>query len=171
MAKNIEIKARIPDLAEIRARVAAFASGAAQLIPQTDTFFVVPKGRLKVRAFSDGSGELIAYQRPNQAVPKESVYTRVPCRDARALSEALASVLPVRGIVEKQREVFLIGRTRVHLDRVKCLGCFVELEVVLGSEEPVEQGQREAYDLLRALQIPLGALVAEAYIDLLEQFT
>ena len=168
MARNIEIKAKIPDLAAIRAKAAALAAGPAQIINQTDTFFVVSRGRLKVRAFSDGSGELISYERANQRGPRESIYSRVACQDARALSEALGVVLPVRGIVAKRREVFLVGRTRVHLDRVENLGCFVELEVVLASGEPVEPGHREAHDLLRALQIPERALVADAYIDLLE---
>jgi len=124
---------------------------------------------LRVRAFSDGSGELISYERANQQGPKESVYTRVGCEDARVLSQALSNVLFVRGIVAKRREVFLTGRTRVHLDRVEELGCLVELEVVFAPWESVEQGHREAQDLLRSLEIPQRALVAEAYIDLLEK--
>ncbi len=91
------------------------------------------------------------------------------CHDARTLSQALGNVLLVRGVVTKQREVFLVGRARVHLDRVENLGCFVELEAVLAPGEPAEQGHREAHDLLRALQIPERALVAEAYVDLLEK--
>lgn len=169
MARNVEIKARVPDFATLRAKAASLASGSKQIINQTDTFFVVSRGRLKVRAFSDGSGELIAYERADQRDPKESVYTRVACEDARALSQALSSVLSVRGIVAKEREVFLVGRTRVHLDRVENLGCFVELEVVLAPGEPAEQGHREAHDLLRSLEIPERALVAEAYIDLMEK--
>ena len=169
MARNVEIKARIPDLTTIRANAAALASGPMEIIDQTDTFFVVPQGRLKVRAFSDGSGELISYERANEQGPRESVYTRVACEDARVLLQALSSVLSVRGIVAKRREVFLIGRTRVHLDRVEDLGCFVELEVVLAPGEPVDHGHREAQNLLRSLEIPERALVAGAYIDLLEK--
>src|SRR5262245_35430871 len=129
MARNIEIKAHVPDLAAVRAKVLAIASDAAELIDQTDTFFIVPRGRLKVCEFSDGSGELISYERPNQMGPKESVYTRAHCQNARVLSQALARVLPVRGRVVKHREVFIVGRTRVHLDEVENLGTFVELEV------------------------------------------
>jgi len=168
MARNVEIKARIADLAAIRARVALLSTQPSELVNQTDTFFAVPKGRLKVRAFQDGSGELISYERANNAGPKESVYTRVACRDAWSLAQALQRVLSVRGVVAKQREVFLVGRTRVHLDRVERLGCFVELEVVLAPAEPVEDGDREARELLRLLEIPDHALLAEAYIDLLE---
>jgi predicted adenylyl cyclase CyaB len=169
MARNIEIKARVPGLATFRAKAASLASSPKQIINQTDTFFVVSRGRLKVRAFSDGSGELISYERADQQGPKESVYTRVTCDDAQALTWALSRVLSVRGIVAKEREVFLVGRTRVHLDQVENLGCFVELEVVLEPGEPAEEGRCEAHHLLRSLQIPEQALVAEAYIDLLEK--
>jgi len=54
------------------------------------------------------------------------------------------------------------------LDHVENLGRFAELEVVLRPGESAEHGHREAHDLLRALHIPENALVAEAYIDLLE---
>ncbi len=169
MSRNIEIKARVANLESIRARAAALASGPAQIIDQTDTFFVVARGRLKVRAFADGSGELIAYERADEQGPKQSAYTRVECRDATALSEALARVLPRRGVVVKRRELFLVGRTRIHLDVVENLGCFVELEVVLAADESSERGHQEARDLIASLQIPETALVAEAYIDLLER--
>ena len=168
MARNIEIKARVDDLGAIRARVAALASGPGEILQQTDTFFAVPAGRLKVREFSDGSGELIAYERPNQPGPKESSYSRFVCANARALTLTLGRVLPSRGSVVKQREVFLIGRTRVHLDHVESLGFFLELEVVLADGEPAEDGRREADGLLDMLDIPQTVLVAEAYIDLLE---
>jgi adenylate cyclase class IV len=166
--RNIEIKAKVDDLGVLRMRAAALASGASQLIDQMDTFFIVARGRLKVRAFADGSGELIAYERSNEEGPKQSAYTRAECRDAAALCEALARVLPVRGIVVKHREVFLAGRTRIHLDRVEKLGAFVELEVALADGESQEAGRREAQELLKSLAISERDLVPVAYIDLIE---
>ena len=168
MARNIEIKASVPDLARIRAKAASLAAGPGQTIEQSDVFFVVPRGRLKVREFADGSGELLAYDRADEAGPKESDYVRVACPDARALVEALSRALPARGTVAKRRELFLAGRTRIHLDQVEDLGAFVELEVVLAEDERIENGVREAHELLRALGIPESALIAGAYIDLLE---
>jgi predicted adenylyl cyclase CyaB len=169
MSRNIEIKARVANLASVRARAASLASCPAQIIDQTDTFFVVARGRLKVRAFADGSGELIAYDRGDTPGPKQSTYTRVECRDAIALSEALARVLPLRGVVVKRRELFLVGRTRIHLDVVENLGSFVELEVVLAEDEPPERGQDEARELINLLKVSEDGMVAEAYIDLLER--
>ena len=169
MARNLEVKARVADLDGLRLVVSTLSASPGTAIEQTDTFFVVPRGRLKVREFADGSGELLAYDRPDQTGPKQSVYTRVPCASAAELVRALGAVLPVRGQVRKRREVFIVGRTRVHLDEVDRLGSFVELEVVLEDDEPLRDGEADAQALMRALGLVPEILVPDAYIDLLER--
>ncbi len=168
MGRNVEIKARVRDLAAVRSVAASLASRAGVVIEQADTFFVVPRGRLKIRELAGGSGELIAYERPDDAGPKASDYRLVGCADPAALARALAVVLPVRGHVRKRRELFIVGRTRVHLDEVEQLGSFVELEVVLDDDEPAAAGRLEAEALMKALSISAADLVSGAYIDLLE---
>ena len=61
----------------------------------------------------------------------------------------------------------MIGRTRVHLDRVEGLGDFVELEVVLAEGEAEASGLAEARRLMASLCIDETALIAGAYVDLL----
>jgi adenylate cyclase len=46
------------------------------------------------------------------------------------------------------------------------LGHFLELEVVLGDEEPVEDGVREAHSLMEKLGIHASQLIEGAYVDL-----
>lgn len=168
MPRNVEIKARVPDLEPLRRAVQALAPDPPQRIHQRDTFFHVPDGRLKLRELGDGTGELIFYERPDQTGPKLSAYLRSGCRDPKATIEVLGAALGERGVVEKHREVFLVGATRVHLDEVRGLGTFLELEVVLRDDETAEQGRRTAAELLRALDVPDAALQSGAYIDLLE---
>ena len=74
----------------------------------------------------------------------------------------------MRATVRKQRAVFLLGQTRIHLDRVDGLGSFVELEVVLRDEQSVSDGYTIAMSLLQALSIAEADLIAHAYVDLLE---
>ena len=57
----------------------------AQLIHQDDTFFAAPHGRLKLRVFGDGSGELIAYQRADAEGPKRSDYLIAPVAEPRVV--------------------------------------------------------------------------------------
>ena len=63
----------------------------------------------------------------------------------------------------------MIDRSRVHLDEVRGLGSFLEIEVVLGDGDTAAEGERIARELLAALGVPESALVAHAYIDLLEE--
>ncbi len=70
------------------------------------------------------------------------------------------------GRVVKHRTLFLIGRTRVHLDRVEGLGHFLELEVVLGENESSESGARETHTLMSRLGIEPHKLVEGAYVEL-----
>jgi predicted adenylyl cyclase CyaB len=167
VARNVEIKARLTDLAATRRLVAGAADRGPESLAQTDTFFAVPSGRLKLREFSDRPAELIFYRRPDTAGPSESQWAKVTVPDAAALRELLARALAVRGQVVKQRTLYWVGRTRIHLDAVRDLGDFLELEVVLEDGEPVSAGIEEAHRLLHLFGIPDDALVPEAYVDLL----
>jgi adenylate cyclase class IV len=167
MPRNIEIKARLPSLAEMERTVASLATQGPVPIAQDDTFFHCAQGRLKLRAFGDGTGELIFYRRADRAGPKESFYLRSPTAHADSLREALAQAHGVLGRVLKQRTLYLLGRTRVHLDRVQGLGEFLELEVVLADDEPAEVGEQEAQRLLAQLGVAPAQLLEGAYLDLL----
>ena len=69
--------------------------------------------------------------------------------------------------VSKRRTLYLIGITRVHLDRVDELGEFVELEVVLGENDTHERGVEIANDVIDRLELSGAERLAVAYADLL----
>ncbi len=62
----------------------------------------------------------------------------------------------------------MMGRSRIHLDEVRGLGTFLEIEVVLGKREAAAEGERVARELLGACGVPESDLVGRAYVDLLE---
>jgi len=165
--RNVEIKARVGDLAAVEARAAAIASEGPFDLEQDDTFFACPRGRLKLRQLAAGRGELIHYDRPDQGGPKLSSYVLATTPEPGALREALARALGVIGRVRKRRRLYLAGRTRIHLDRVAGLGDFVELEVVLAPGEPATAGAAEARRIMQALGVDEASLIAGAYLDLL----
>ena len=167
MARNIEIKAKLASIATIEPKVAALADAGPTSIAQDDTFFHCPHGRLKLRVFADGSGELIAYERSGTEGPKLSDYVRASVAEPDALREALTHAHGLRGRVVKQRTLYLIGTTRVHLDVVERLGHFLELEVVLRDDQSPAEGEAIAQRLLAAFGIAPAELLAQAYIDLL----
>jgi predicted adenylyl cyclase CyaB len=169
MARNVEIKARIESVEALFPKAAALADSGPTTIHQDDTFFRCSNGRMKLRKFSDTEGELIFYQRADRAGPKESFYVRVPTASPDTLREALSLAYGVIGRVCKDRTLFMLGRTRIHLDRVADLGDFLELEVVIADNEPVETATVLAKEIMHKLQVSTEQLVSGAYVDLLNQ--
>lgn len=171
MARNTEIKARVADLDALAHSVAPLATEGPVEINQDDTFFACPNGRLKLRDFGDGRGELIFYQRADQTGPKTSFYAITPTASPDTLREVLTLAHGQTGRVVKRRTLYLVGRTRVHLDRVEGLGTFMELEVVLREGEPVEAGELEAQGLMQQLGITPAQLIDRAYVDMARTHT
>ena len=130
-------------------------------------FFRCDSGRMKLRAFSDEQGELIFYRRQDQKGPKESFFVRSPTSDPQSLRGLLSLLYGTVGRVQKSRHLFIIGRSRVHLDRVKDLGDFIEIEVLLDDDEPNDVGVKEANQLMAELGVAASQLVEDAYVDLL----
>jgi adenylate cyclase class IV len=171
MGANIEVKARTRDWENQFAEAGRLAGVEGALIEQVDTFFKTPSGYLKLRQFGPDRGELIYYERPGQRGPKLSEYSITPTDSPAALCETLARAFGVCGEVRKRRWLFLSrewgGQTRIHLDEVKGLGQFIELEVVLEPGQPPEEGEQIAERFRTALDIREDDLIDCAYVDLL----
>ena len=117
---------------------------------QVDTYFGVSSGRLKLREIriEDRSPvfELIGYQRPDETGARWSTYHRAQFDESTGQSvfSALSATLNLTMVVEKDRLVAILERTRIHLDTVAGLGAFVELETVTaGDDDPTAETELE----------------------------
>ncbi len=169
MPANIEIKARTEKFDELRERLSVLSGAPPEILLQEDTFFPSPNGRLKLRVLQSGPAQLIHYDRPDQPGPKRSNYHVFETNDPESLKTALSRAFGVRGVVRKERLLYIVGQTRVHLDSVLELGHFVELEVVLKPGQSDAEGQAIARELMAKLDIREEDLLDRAYIDLLKQ--
>ncbi len=169
MATNIEIKARVGDPARLKSKVEAISDSDGQRIDQEDIFFHSPQGRLKLRILGQDRGQLIYYERPDSAGPKQSDYYISRTGEPRTLQDVLNRTYGVRGVVRKERWLYWIGHTRIHLDQVEGLGSFLEFEVMLSDGQSIEEGQAIAASLMERLDVAESDLIDAAYIDLLER--
>lgn len=167
MPTNIEIKARVEDREHLLSVLSSMTDAPPERIDQDDTFFDCSGGRLKLRALGPGSGVLIFYRRADEAGPKESYYLHSETPDPDGLRSVLAAAYGAVGRVRKRRDLFRIGRARVHVDRVEGLGDFLELEVPVDDGAIHDVAEAEARRLQNILRIDSGALVKGAYLDLL----
>jgi predicted adenylyl cyclase CyaB len=136
--RNLEFKAR---LADPKAAIVAARAAGAELwgdLRQTDTYFAVPRGRLKLRQTAGYVGQLVYYERDEVGEGRASDYLVAPVQDAASLREALGRALGAVVEVSKRRTLLLLDTTRIHLDNVENLGSFLEIEV------PVADGDEAA---------------------------
>lgn len=168
MPSNIEIKARARNFEDLKSRAEKLSDTPVLVIPQEDTFFKTPQGRLKLRVLADRA-ELIYYTRPDQDGPKRSDYHITRSNDPENLRRVLELAYGIRGVVKKTRYLYLVGSTRIHVDDVEGLGQFMELEVVMGDGQSDAEGQKIAEGLMASLGVERGDLIDGAYMDLLEK--
>ena len=167
MGRNIELKARCPDLAAAREAAKRLGATFAGALDQRDTYFATTSGRLKLREISGRGAELIAYARDDAAAVRGSDYQIIPMPNPDGLRAALASTLGVRIVVAKRRELWTWQGVRIHLDDVAGLGRFVEFEAVMADGEPDEVGHAKVRTLRKALGIADADLIGVSYSDLL----
>ena len=161
--RNLELKARDADPEGTLRRALALGAEDRGTLAQRDTYFAAARGRLKLREEEPGEAHLIAYERPDAAVARESRYRLAPATDATATREALEAAFGTTVVVVKRRRLLLWESVRIHLDDVDGLGTFVELEA--GSELAIQH--ELVARLCSELRIGDEAIVAEGYADLL----
>jgi predicted adenylyl cyclase CyaB len=168
MPANIEIKAKAKDLDELQRLVEQISDTPCATLLQEDTFFNTSRGRLKLRVMAPDHGELIYYVRDDATGPKRSDYAISMTCEPDTLKAVLAAAWGIRGVVRKQRRLYTVANTRVHLDDVEGLGTYMELEVVLSAGQSEQQGHAVAAELMDKLGIQASDLIDVAYIDLFD---
>jgi len=168
MAKlNIEIKAKCPDPGFIRKYLQKNSGEFKGTDHQTDTYFNVPNGRLKLRE-GNIENNLIYYERSDQTGAKESNFQLVSVRDANGLKEMLAKCLGIKIIVEKKREIYFIGNVKFHIDEVAGLGSFAEIEASnLYADISKKELQKQCEFYLQEFGIEEEDLISVSYSDML----
>jgi len=164
---NVEIKARCSDPSFIRNYLKNNGADFKGVDEQTDTYFTVSNGRLKLRE-GNIENNLIFYNRSNQTGPKSSHFHLVKIEDAIGLKEVLERSCGIKMIVRKRREIYYIDNVKFHIDDVPGLGSFIEIEAgdVLANKTEAELlDQCDFY--LKEFGTREEDLVAESYSDLL----
>jgi adenylate cyclase class 2 len=163
---NLEIKARthIQDQQEALLLAAgAVFHGEDQ---QTDTYFQVPSGRLKLRQ-GPIENSLIFYERPESDGPRRSDVFLAALPPEHQLVSVLSQALGVVVQVKKKRKIFFIASTKFHLDWIEGLGTFIEIEVIASPGDSHEEAKALCEHYMRYLHISSEDLCTGSYSDML----
>jgi predicted adenylyl cyclase CyaB len=164
---NIEIKARCQRPEFVRQWLIDQGARFVGTDQQTDTYFQVSKGRLKLRE-GNIENNLIYYERADQNGPKSSVFELFPVEDAARLKQMLSASLGIKVVVKKKREIYFIDNVKFHIDEVPGLGHFVEIEAGnLHSSHKEAELREQCNHYMRMLEINPGELLQSSYSDML----
>ncbi len=165
---NIEIKTRFSAFSHAREVLSLLGGHCQGFEKQTDTYYQVDSGRLKIRERASAGVELIQYVRDDVAGSRPSHYEVVPVKQPDRVKTKLAREHGVRIVVKKEREVWILDNVRLHLDQVEGLGSFLEIEAVLSDSVSEAKGKEQVHNLMTALGIDTKDLVPQSYCDLLQ---
>ena len=167
--KNIELKAYAASLSSAREVCERLGADFQWVKQQHDIYYeCAAPSRLKLRMEDNTSPYLVSYAREGDSGSMRCDYNILSlegncCSAARAFLE---SVFDVACEVRKNRELWMLGDTRIHLDTVKGLGGFIEFEQPF--EVNAEQEARNRLEwLMREFGIAEGDAISVSYSNLL----
>jgi adenylate cyclase, class 2 len=162
---NFEFKAHLRDTPHVRATLKRLRARFLGTDHQVDTYFRVPAGRLKIR---EGRIEnsLIFYERTNSAHARRSSVEMMLLPRRHCVRAILSHALEVLAVIDKRREIYFVGNVKIHLDRVRGLGTFLEVEAVTHSGD-VSKVRAQAAKFQKLFAIPPGDIVPLSYSDLI----
>lgn len=165
MPQNLEIKARIVQAGIAITTARHLKAQDEGILEQTDTYYRVEKGRLKLREIRGSHAELIFYLREEDSPRRVSNFQIYPVHDVPGLKEILSQSLGIRAEVKKTRTLFMYERARIHIDDVRDLGSFIEFEVPIDGEP--REAEKKMRLLMIAFQIRDNDCIRQSYAEML----
>jgi adenylate cyclase, class 2 len=166
MPFNIEVKVKFDRLEAVEKTLLANAARCVGTDFQTDKYYKIPNGRLKIRR-GNIENQLIFYRRNESAELKQSEIVLLPIDDK--LEFVLDNILETIVVVKKARKIFFINNAKFHLDDVEGLGRFVEIEIIDDTGDmPKEQLVKDCEYYVNLLDLRNGGIfIPQSYSDLL----
>lgn len=166
--KNFEIKSPVEDYFKTKSLVKKLSSRYTNkkfsTEIQKDIYFKVNSGRLKLRIINNNFGELIRYNRKESKKLRVSNYRIFKTKDYKNLFKMLSDLFEIMVIVNKKREICVIENIRIHLDKVKFLGEFLEFEIIYND---FGKSRKQMEFLIDYFSLDRKKFINNSYSDLL----
>lgn len=163
MPTNLELKLKLEGHSQILERLGEINAEFRGELNQTDVYYKIKNGLLKLRLEND-TQTLIKYIRNEKSGDRWSDYQLISLEknDAR---DYLKDILEEEAVVEKRRLLYMFDSTRIHIDTVKGLGSFMELEtlVVNGKKDAPERFEK----IISLLALNIKHEIRKSYRDLM----
>ncbi len=166
---NFEFKAIASDLDKLEKKLMELNPKFIGEDDQTDTYFEINKGRLKLR---EGKIEnaLIYYERENTQGARQSEILLYKHEPDKTLKEILTRLHGIKTVVNKKRKIYFIDNVKFHFDTVRGLGTFVEVEAIDNTGETgIEKLKKQCDFYFSFFKLNEADYAESSYSDLLLQ--
>ena len=87
--------------------------------------------------------------------------------EGKNVEKYLSEILTIEAVVEKVRKLYMYKDTRIHLDTVKNLGKYLELETVVTKNK--KQAEKEFAEVIDLLKLDMTKQIKSSYRNLLKK--
>ena len=167
MPTNLELKIRVTSHQSLKKILLQIGAESRGMLIQKDVYYSVPNGLLKLR-IENGNESLIFYNRNENNKNRWSDFEFLKFVNGKG-EKFFNKLFDVEVIVKKKRELFYYDDTRIHLDTVKFLGKFLELEtlVINGKADAKKRFEK----IKNLLKLDESKQIRKSYRDLLMDTT
>lgn len=164
---NIEIKAKSENPGKIKEILNHLGADYKGTDHQIDIYYNTMNGRLKLRKGSI-ENNLIYYERKNTEGLKRSEVILMDADPNSKLEKILKSSIGIKVIVDKKREIYFIENVKFHIDEVKNLGNFIEVEAISrNGEKTNEELTKQCTYYKNLFEIKDKDLIKYSYSDMI----
>ncbi len=165
--KNFEFKAKVDNIEVYEDKLLTLTPDFKGTDFQTDTYFNVKEGRLKLRE-GNIENSLINYDREDTSDAKESQIILYQHQPNVALKNILVKQLGIKVVVNKERKIYFIDNVKFHFDKVKNLGTFIEVEAIDNKNKfTIEELENQCNKYFNFFELNKNNLVDKSYSDLI----
>lgn len=158
MPLNLELKVKVDSYTKLINALRRINAEKKGILRQKDIYYKTGKGLLKLRV-EGNSYTLIKYMRDEKG-KRWSNYELLRL-EGKNPEKYLNDIFNVDTTVEKKRILYLYKNTRIHLDEVKGLGKFLELETLLVTTR--KDAEARFKEIIKLLDLDLTKQIRKSY--------
>ncbi|MHB1686676.1 MAG: class IV adenylate cyclase [Ignavibacteriaceae bacterium] len=163
MPTNLELKVKLTSFNQVEKLLKGINAELTAKLNQKDVYYKTVSGLLKLR-IENGKQSIIKYLRDEKSKNRFSNFEVLHFSDGDA-EKFFGELFKTEAVVEKKRILYMFNNTRVHLDHVKNLGYFLELEtlVLFGKSD----AKKRFDEIVKLLQLDKYQQIKRSYRDLI----
>jgi predicted adenylyl cyclase CyaB len=148
MPQNLEVKIKLHSFNDIKKTLKKIGAEFTATLNQKDIYYRNSNGLLKLR-IENGIESLIWYNRNENSKNRWSNYQVVKFTYGNG-AVFFSRIFEIETVVDKKRLLYMYDNTRIHLDSIKKLGNFLELEtLVLNGQNNAKKRFQKIASLLK----------------------